>query len=157
MLFRLLLALLTTLALPAADSWRGEVVRVSDGDTLEVMRAGRAVRVRLHGVDCPELGQPFGERARQRSGQLAMRHTVTVRTVETDRYGRIVGEIILPDGQSLNLTLVAEGLAWWYRNYAPRNLKLRLAEEAARDAKRGLWADPQPTPPWLWRSSNRRQ
>ncbi len=155
--WRLLLLAAAALPLCVAQDWTGRVVRVSDGDTLEVLRGRATVRIRLHGVDCPELGQPFGQRARQRTGDLAMGKTVTVRPVENDRFGRVVAEILLPGGASLNRKLVEEGLAWWFRQYAPRNVELRLLEEKARDTRRGLWADRHAVPPWKWRSASKRK
>ena len=44
---------------------------------------------------------------------------------------------------------------WWYRKYAPKHKELAAAEAAARKAKRGLWADPNPIPPWDWRQKQR--
>lgn len=155
--WRLLLLAAAVLSSCVAQQWTGRVVRVSDGDTLEVLRGRETVRIRLHGIDCPELGQPFGQRARQRTGDLAMGKTVTVRPVEDDRFGRVVAEILLPGGASLNRKLVEEGLAWWFRQYAPRDVELRLLEEKARDARRGLWADRHPVPPWKWRSAGGRK
>jgi len=157
MWWRLLLMATATLSLLSAQSWSGRVVKVGDGDTLDVLRGKSQVRVRLHGVDCPELGQPFGERARQRTGALAHGQVVTVREVERDRFGRVVAEVVLPGGESLNETLVKEGLAWWFRQYAASNLKLRMLEEEARDARRGLWADSKPVAPWVWRRSSGRK
>ena len=54
------------------------------------------------------------------------------------------------------MELVQEGWAWWYRKYAPKNKALAAAETAARKAKRGLWADAKPIPPWDWRQSERK-
>lgn len=155
-MWRRLLLLLASAALPlaAADVWTGRVTAVGDGDTIEVLRGRAAVRVRLHGVDCPELGQAFGQRARQRTAALTMGREVRVAGVERDRFGRIVAEVFLPGGESLNRKLVAEGLAWWYRNYAPRDVELRLLEEKAREARRGLWTDARPVPPWVWRRNH---
>jgi endonuclease YncB( thermonuclease family) len=59
--------------------------------------------------------------------------------------------VLLPDGRSLNHELVGAGLAWWYRRYAPGDLDLERLESEAREAKRGLWADAEPVPPWEWR------
>ena len=125
----------------SAQDFSGKVVGIKDGDTIEVMRGGRAVTVRLHGIDTPERGQPFGTRARQHTSDLAFSNVVTVRHRDTDRYGRTVGEVILPDGSSLNAALVSAGLAWWYRQYAPGDLELATLEEEARSSRRGLWAD----------------
>ncbi len=65
-----------------------------------------------------------------------------------DRYGRTIGEVILPDGRIVNRELVRAGFAWWYRKYAPEDETLKELEAEARDAKRGLWADASPVPPW---------
>jgi endonuclease YncB( thermonuclease family) len=137
------------------EAWSGKVVAIKDGDTLEVLWGREAVRVRLHGIDCPEQGQPFGERARQAAGALAAGKTVQVLPRSTDRYGRVVANVLLPDGQSLNEALVRMGLAWWFREYAPRDTRLRLLEEKARQERLGLWAEASPAPPWLWRKAAR--
>lgn len=136
--------------LPAAQ-FDGEVVSVSDGDTIRVVHHGKAVTVRLHGVDAPEKRQAFGPNAQQFTTSLAFRHTVTVLVHDTDRYGRVVGEVLLPDGRSLNQELVRAGLAWWYRQYAPNATTLQHLEAEARASRRGLWHDPQAVPPWDWR------
>jgi endonuclease YncB( thermonuclease family) len=146
-------ALLLAAAPPAG--WTGKVSGVADGDTVEVMRAGAAVRVRLFGIDSPERNQPFGTRARQMAAKLAFGQTVQVRPRSQDRFGRVVAEVILPDGTSLNETLVGQGMAWWYRDFARRETRLRLLEEQAREQRLGLWADSDPVPPWVWRKTAR--
>jgi endonuclease YncB( thermonuclease family) len=60
----------------------------------------------LHGIDAPERKQAFGTRARQFTSELAFNQIVTVVVHNTDRYGRLVGEVVLPDGRSLNQELV---------------------------------------------------
>jgi endonuclease YncB( thermonuclease family) len=97
------------------------------------MHAGQPERVRLWGIDCPESRQAFGREVK-----------VVVR--DTGRYGRTVGEVILPDGRSLNHELVRAGLAWWYRQYAANDRTLENLEREARPAKRGLWVEADPTP-----------
>lgn len=62
---------------------------------------------------------------------------------------------MLPDGKVLNQELVREGMCWWYRKYAPHDKELVWLEVEAREAKRGLWADPNPVPPWEWRKLGR--
>jgi len=129
------------------------VVRILDGDTLEVLRDGRAERVRLWGIDCPERGQAFGSAARRFTGDLAFGQNVVLRSHGTDRYGRLLAEVILPDGRNLNQELVRAGLAWWYREYASEALELARLEQEARAARRGLWSDADPLPPWEFRRS----
>lgn len=133
----------------------GKVVGVSDGDTISVMHNGKAERTRLSGIDCPEKGQPFGQRAKQFTSELVFGKEVTVTVLDTDRYGRTVGEVKLLDGQVLNQELVKAGLAWWYRQYAPKDATLEHLETEAKSAKRGVWADPHPVPPWEWRHRGR--
>lgn len=94
------------------QSFTGKVVGVSEGDTISFMRKGKAVKVRLHGIDCPEIGQPFGTTAKWVTSDLAFRKEVEVRVLETDRYDRLVGEVILLEGISLNKELVYAGLVW---------------------------------------------
>ena len=149
---------LLLMALPIlvhAEQFTGKVVGISDGDTISVLREGKAVKVRLYGVDAPEKAQAFGTKARQFTGDLVFQQTVTVAIRSMDRYGRLVGEVLLPDGRSLGHVLVRAGLAWWYGQYAPHDATLAQFEAEARTAKRGLWADAHPVPPWQWRKEHR--
>ena len=72
-----------------------------------------------------------------------------------DKYGRTLDDVLLPDGTNVNHALVKEGWCWWYRKYAPGNSELEKLEKDARDAKKGLWGDPHPVPPWEWRRRSR--
>lgn len=133
----------------------GRVIRILDGDTIEVLVDRRPVRVRLYGVDCPERGQAFGTAARRFTSELCFGKEVTLRSYGNDRYGRLLAEVILPDGRVLNHELVRAGLAWWYREYAPGDATLGALEQEARAARRGLWADSDPLPPWEYRLGRR--
>jgi micrococcal nuclease len=136
----------------AAVMFSGPVVGVQDGDTIEVLYAGRAVKVRLHGIDTPESGQAFGTTARAFTAGLVHRQQVRVVVWDKDRYGRVVAEVQLADGRNLNAELVRAGLAWWYRQYAPQDPTLAQLEAEARRGGRGLWRDPQAVPPWDYRA-----
>jgi len=146
---RVLLPLLTLfLFIPlSALSWEGKVVAVTDGDTISVMREGKAVKVRLAGIDCPEIGQAYGNRAKRFVSDLAFGKEVQVRAETTDKYGRIVGWIMLPDGTDLNREILLVGMGWWYRKYYPNERSLEELEVKARVAKYGLWKDKDPIPP----------
>jgi micrococcal nuclease len=139
---------------PPRGRFEGEVVKVVDGDTIDVMHDGAAVRVRLAGIDCPEKAQPFGKKAKLRAAELAAGRVVRVDVATEDRYGRAIGVVTLPDGGSLNELLVRDGLAWWYRHYS-KDERLGALEDEARAARRGLWSEPSPTPPWEWRRQRR--
>ncbi len=123
-LFYRLLIIITAAAPLAAQTFTAKVVGITDGDTIKVLRNREIVRVRLHGIDCPESRQPFGTRAKQFTGDLAFGKTVTINARDTDRYGRTIAEVVLPDGRVLNHEIVKAGLGWWYRKYAPGDLQL---------------------------------
>lgn len=157
----LIIALLTLLiAIPAhaVAPLEGRVIHVSDGDTVVVLTPGREeVKIRLHGIDGPESKQPFGQAAKRQTLSLTVSKEVKVIPMGMDRYGRTVGEVLLPDGTSLNKTLVATGYAWWYQKYAPRDAELAALEAEARKHRRGLWADSTSIPPWEWRKLQRQE
>src|SRR5215813_12626938 len=113
---RLLPLLLLVLAFPAsAGDYSARVVGIADGDTLTVLTADKTQhRIRLWGIDAPETGQDYGSRAKQAASELAFGKQVTIRPRDTDRYGRTVAEVILPDGTSMNREMVRRGMAWWF-------------------------------------------
>ena len=150
--FVVLLALSSVLC---AEEFAARVVAVTDGDTVTVLRDKQQVRIRLHGIDSPERAQPYGTRARQFTGELAHQRDVTVVVRDYDRYGRVVAEIILPDGRNLNHETVRAGFAWRYRQYARGDETLEQLEREAREARRGLWVESAPVPPWQWRKEHR--
>ena len=148
-------AILIVVLLPAVAiaDFAGLVVGITDGDTIKVMHNGKAEKIRLHGIDCPEKGQPYGTKAKQFMSQLVFGKEVIVKDygLDNNRYKRTLGEIVLHDGRVVNEELLRAGLAWWYRKYVPNRVDLAALEEEARTARRGLWADPHPVPPWCWR------
>lgn len=80
---------------------------------------------------------------------------MTIQPTGIDKYGRTLANVILPDGRNLSQELVRQGYAWWFRKYS-KDEQLGRLEADARVAKRGLWADPKPVPPWEWRASKQR-
>jgi endonuclease YncB( thermonuclease family) len=92
----LLLLLLFFLAalLLAGETYTGKCVGITDGDTISVMKAGRGVKIRLEGIDCPELGQDFGTRAKQFASSLVFGKDVQIKEYSPDKYGRMVARAI---------------------------------------------------------------
>ncbi|UVT21657.1 MAG: thermonuclease family protein [Nitrospira sp.] len=134
-----------------AFPFTGQVISVQDGGRFEVLRNGKPERIRLHGIDCPENGQPFSDNAKQATSDLIFSMDVTIESHGKDKYGRTVAEVLLSDGTNVNHVLVREGWCWWYRKDAPRDTVLEGLENEAREARKGLWIDPNPMPPWEWR------
>lgn len=148
-----LLAAWLLLPVVAWADFQGRVVRVSDGDTVTVLRqhgeAMQQVRVRLASIDAPERRQAFGNRARQYLAELVFDRQVTVIEQGSDRYGRTIGVLEL-DGVNTNQEMVRAGLAWAYRQYLNDSAMVRL-ETQARRAGRGLWTDTDAIAPWEFR------
>lgn len=128
----------------------GDVTSVSDGDTLKILVDGEEFKVRFYGVDAPETAQRFGDKAAAFTRKRIQGQTVTIIVHDRDQYGRVVGEVY-HKGESINRLLAREGLAWWYRNYAQDDGDLSRLSAAAKKAKKGLWADESPVPPWDFR------
>ena len=129
----------------------GKVISVIDGDTIEVLHEQERERIRLHGIDCPEKGQAFGKNAKQATSQLLFGKDVGLHTHGRDKHGRTIADVLLADGTNVSQTLVRAGWCWWYPEYAPKDLALEQSEQEAKEAKRGLWSDSDPVPPWLYR------
>ncbi len=127
------------------------VTGVIEGDVIRVVHEGRTDKIRLNGIDCPEKGQDYSPHARQAVSELVLRQDVTLHTFGKDKYDRTIADVFLPDGTNVNQRLVEEGWCWWYRKHAPDDAELERLEREARDAKKGLWQDPHPVPPWAFR------
>lgn len=137
-----------------ASSFSGHVVGVIDSDIFDVQHERGIERVRLNGIDAPEKGQAFWRQAQQYVEDLAVGQHVIVETTGKDKYERTIGDVFLFDGRHLNKELVKAGLAWWFCRPSS-DAELRQLEDDARDAKRGLWLDPNPVPPWVFRKLQR--
>lgn len=141
--------LLLTCSDAKAETFTARVIGVSDGDTITVLRDEHPLKIRLAEIDCPEKSQAFGSSARKHTSDLVFGKSVLLSTSSKDKYGRCVANVSV-SGKSLNEELVRSGYAWCYRKYSKNN-ELLQEEADARSAHRGLWADPQPTPPWDFR------
>jgi endonuclease YncB( thermonuclease family) len=150
-----LLAVLTPTPAVAVSEYHALVVRVLDGDIIEVLHHQHPERIRLNGIDCPEKGQAYGHQAKQATSTLVFGKEVILQTHGHDKAGRTLADVLLPDGTHVNHTLVKNGWCWWYRKYAPRNTELARLEQNARETKQGLWVGPTHIPPWQWRKRTR--
>lgn len=132
-------------------------VRVSDGDTIVVNSGKDLLKVRLYGIDCPEIEQPQGKEAKALVVLLmAPGSGVQLAVEDVDRFGRTVAIVTLPDGSILQEHLLSEGFAWVFDRYCkrPECDRWRELESAARMGGVGMWAG-EPIPPWEWRRGKR--
>ena len=143
---RTLILLAGLLGQPAHADFTATVTHVRDGDTVEL--GERAVR--LQGIDAPESDQPHGSAAGKALRRLVAGERVRVESHGRGDYDRIIGTIH-HDGQDVNALMVREGHAWAYDEYLEPGSVLPALERRAREADRGLWARPDPVPPWQWR------
>ena len=126
----------------------GQVIHVTDGDSLTVLVDSRQVKIRLVGIDAPERGQAFGTVATNRLKHLTHGKRVTLLNFGKDRYGRVLA-VAFSDGRDVGQILIDEGLAWRYRT------DRRYSHERAKRERRGLWADRDPVNPAEFRKSAR--
>ncbi len=125
---------------------RGRVVKVADGDTITILDAANVQhKIRFHGIDAPEKSQAFGQKSKQHLSSLVFGKDVCVKYKSRDKYGRILGTVHV-DGKDVNLEMLRAGLAWHYKRY-DSTPAYAAAELEARQNRRGLWADSNPTPP----------
>lgn len=154
-LIAILFLLLAVVAQTRADTLRARVLWIHDGDTVSVAAPnGLWFKVRLWGIDAPELGQPGGRDSMMALIRLVGRKNVTVNVKDRDRYGRLIGVIIYRK-KDINLEMLKLGQACYYKQYAPKQKNYAEAEAEARKKKRGLWSEADPVAPWEWRKQKR--
>ena len=152
----LLPALLLLTALPAQAA---TIVSIGDGDTLRMVDSGRQVTIRLACIDAPEMAQGVhGQQSRALLASLApVGADVTLKVVDTDRYGRTVAEISR-GGQNVNLRMVRRGQAFAYRQYLSNCDPTAYlgAERGAEVDRLGVWSVPGGIQrPWDFRHGRR--
>ncbi len=132
-----------------------KVIRIIDGDTMEVLYKEVPIKIRLAHIDCPEKRgkQPFGNNAKIALANLCFGQQVTVYGENYDRYKRLIAVIINNKKQVVNQELVKQGMAWHFKRYSTDELYNALELEARKN-KVGLWQESNPTPPWNWRKVN---
>jgi endonuclease YncB( thermonuclease family) len=138
------------------------VVRIIDGDTVEVRKFFRKVRIRLDSIDCPEDGQPWGETARAGLIKLIGGRSVRLEEYGRDPYGRTLATLYVrskegSDWLNVNERMVVLGHAWVMRRFyshlpRERQIALNRIEAWAKSRKVGLWKTSNPIPPWKWRA-----
>ncbi len=134
----------------------GKVVGVTDGDTVKILSADVLYKVRLHGIDAPEMRQAYGQESKQHLSDLCFGKNVKLQIWNKDRYGRFVGRIYVGE-VCINDVMIEDGFAWAYRQYLGGVIKkvYILMESQARQKGLGLWADKNPVEPWNFRRNKK--
>ena len=128
--------------------WRVDYVH--DGDTVTCIdEQNRPRKIRLVGIDAPEMEQPFGRESRAALAAKLAGGRTRVAGDAKDQHGRLLGTLWIDD-RNVNRELVADGWAWVFGGFSP-DPDLLDAESAARAARRGLWAGDHPQQPADWR------
>ena len=144
-----------------ANTLTGKVVKVIDGDTIHILLVSQNIeKIRLAGIDSPERKQAHGQKAKKHLISLVASKTVKISYSKRDRYGRIVGKILLK-GSDINLKMVQAGYAWHYKKYQREQvpddrLSYAVAENNARKHNLGLFQN-KAIPPWKWRKNKKNQ
>lgn len=143
------------------NSYEGEVIGVSDGDTIKVLTPDKQThKIRFANIDAPEKAMPYGQNAKAALSDKIFGRSVRVEVETIDQYQREVGRIFLDD-RDINLAQLAEGYAWHYVQYARKGQdsvafnQYTEAQQAAKEQRLGLWQEDNPTPPWDWRRAKK--
>ncbi len=143
----------------SAWAWDGYVVKVIDGDSLRVKKGREIIEIRLYGIDSPEWGQDYGNKAKKVLKKKLYRKRVSVVSKDIDRYGRTVALVSSSSGL-VNREMVREGYAWMYPKYCkqqPLCSEMKRLEQAARARRLGLWRAQSPVSPWHWKWQQRKK
>ncbi len=128
------------------------VIRILDGDTMEVLYDEHPVKIRLAHIDSPEKrrSQPFGKAAKQALSNLCFGQVVMVQGQKYDRYKRLIAVVVNDKNQVINQEMIKQGMAWHFKKYSSDPVYAQL-EITARKNKVGLWQDSIAVAPWEWR------
>lgn len=152
---RTILAVIACAAFPAiAAEISGIVTEVQDGDSLTLVNWQYTYKIRLADIDAPEWKQEHGKDTRASLFHMCGLRKTVAETRGEERCGRTLATVTRA-GVDANAEQLRRGWAWVYEQYAPKNSPLYRMQAEARAARRGLWEDPDPVPPWEWRRIKR--
>ncbi|MEJ1959491.1 MAG: thermonuclease family protein [Nitrosomonadales bacterium] len=145
----LLLLLVCIFNVAQAEEFSAKIIVVIDGDTVVIRQTKGLVKIRLAEIDAPEKAQIFGDQSMQSLSGMVLHKQVKVTSRAMDKYGRMVANLSI-NGLDVNAEQVRRGMAWEYHS----GKRLIALQEEAKNASRGLWAESNPTPPWVWRKQH---
>ena len=128
---------------------RGRAIEVQDGDTFDLAYGTGVVRIRIKGIDAPEMGQVFGATSKRILQALLFNQTLDVVIVGQDQYQRYVS-VVQINGIDLGLRMIKDGYAWNYVQFSD-DPRYESAQQFASSRQRGLWFAAERVPPWVYR------
>ncbi len=133
----------------------GKVINVLEGDKIVIVTERQeSIIVKLSDIDCPEEGQPYWEEAMKKTEKLCYNKDVEVRVKREDREG-VIGVVSIKSGKVIiNHVLAAEGYAWDVKRGLRYDDDVAMVLEhvdKAKEKRKGIWKDTNPTPPWEFR------
>ena len=146
-----------TVLIPKGETATGRCVGVHDGDSMTVLietpEGQRQAKIRLDAIDAPELGQAYSRKAKEALSAMVFDKSCEVESFGGDKYGRTIGRVTA-GGKDVNAEMLEAGMAWHFEKYDDRESMAAL-QRAAQSNKAGLWAGPEPIPPWQWRKMSK--
>jgi len=134
----------------AGNVLNGKVTGVIDGNTFEMLTEdNESYKIMLYGIDCPELGQEFSDKAKKSLEKMILNKKVTVNIQGKDRWGNRLGIALIEGTIDPRYDLLEAGLAWTAERDPIQELE--TIKEKAREKGKGLWKEQDPTPPWIYR------
>lgn len=148
-----LLSLLWCLNLSSVSAAAAPIItHFYDGDTVKIDDGQRQYKLRITDIDAPERNQRYGKQARRALMKLCKQADIQVTFTGIDKYQRELGYLSC-NNTSVSESLIEQGYAWFNVRYSS-NWALQAVENEARQAKRGLWKQKNPMPPWEWRQKH---
>jgi micrococcal nuclease len=129
-----------------------EITYFYDGDTVKIVDAGYAYKLRLTDIDAPERNQAYGKKSRRALMQLCSGANVQVYLSGIDKYQRKLGKLVCNNTDASQF-MISNGHAWFNARYS-NDQSLAFAQQRAYNNHLGLWNAKQQTPPWVWRKNH---
>lgn len=152
---KILILFFTMIVSLLSFSMNGYVVKVSDGDSFIINSYGKNIRVRMYGVDAPELKQDYGRESKKQLENLILNKKVKLKVLYEDKYKRKIAKVYCA-GKEINLEMLKSGNVWFYEYHAKKEKNYRKAFEKAKKEKLGLWGEKNPQNPREFRLKNKR-
>nr|DAY32750.1 MAG TPA: nuclease-like protein [Caudoviricetes sp.] len=115
-----------------------KIIKIYDGDTITALTSQKEkIKIRLYGIDAPELKQPFGKASKRHLIDLISKKSLIINEKGKDKYGRTLA-VLYNGGQDINAQMVIDGYAWAYDKFSKDYVAF---QQSAKMLQKGLWID----------------